>query len=189
MTLPPKYSGLRLATSGIAEQRHTLEISEQFSAKLFHTFYTSVIPIIQKTYTPKLQVVFRPQVQPWHPSSTLTQEAALAVLKLAPSKFWDFSDALFKAQKEYFDANVVNETRNHTYERLAKLAAKVTGLDEAKVYALLEVSDKPAPDGSLNGGNQVTNDVKFLTKGVEERSISSSFTVQQWEEWLEKCIE
>ncbi|WEW58524.1 hypothetical protein PRK78_003992 [Emydomyces testavorans] len=168
MSLPPKYAGLKLASSGVTEQRHTLELYLDYvcpySAKLFHTFYTSVIPIIEKSYTPKLQVVFRPQVQPWHPSSTLTQEAALAVLKLAPSKFWDFSAELFKAQKEYFDANVVNETRNHTYERLAKLAARVTGLEEAKVYSLLEVSDKPTPDGSLNGGNQVTGDIMFLTK-------------------------
>ncbi|EAS36918.3 uncharacterized protein CIMG_02272 [Coccidioides immitis RS] len=208
MSFPPKYAGLKLFSSGITEQRHTLEIYLDYvcpySAKFFDTFYNSVIPIIRKKYRSYLQVIFRPQVQPWHPSSTLTQEAALVVLKLEPSKFWDFSEALFKAQKEYFDVNVVNETRNHTYKRLAALASKVTGLDEGEVYWLLKISDRPGPDGSLNTGNQVTNDIKFLTKsnrvvgahvtptvffdGIEERSIDSKFTPQQWEEWLEKSV-
>lgn len=59
--------------------------------------------------------------------------------------------------------NVVNETRNATYKRLSKLAASV-GLDEATIYDLLEVSDKPASDGSLNVGNKVTDDLKLLIK-------------------------
>lgn len=45
-------------------------------------------------YEGKVKVIFRPQVQPWHSSSTLTHEAALAVLKAAPEKFWEFSLAV-----------------------------------------------------------------------------------------------
>lgn len=110
-----------------------------------------------------MQVIFRPHIQPWHPSSTLVHEAAIAVLKVEPTKFWEFSHALFKNQKAYFDENVVNETRNQTYARLAKLAASV-GVDEKKVYDLLVISDKPGPDGSLNVGNGVTNDLKQIIK-------------------------
>lgn len=62
-----------------------------------------------------MQFIFRQQIQPWHPSSTLVHEAGVAVLRLAPSKFWDFSAKLFEQQKEYFDVNVVNEPRNDTY--------------------------------------------------------------------------
>lgn len=87
----------------------------------------------------------------------------MAVLRLAPEKFWPFSAALFEAQKEFFDVSVVNETRNKTYERLAKLAGK-EGLDEGKVLELLKVPDKPGEDGSLNLGNGVTDDVKFMVK-------------------------
>jgi len=29
---------------------------------------------------------------------------------------------------------------------------------------MLEVADKPSPDGSLNVGNQVTNDIKVMVK-------------------------
>lgn len=131
---------------------------------MFKTVYNNVIPKTKgKPYENKVQFVFRQQVQPWHPSSTLVHEAGVAVLRLAPNKFWDFSEKLFEAQNDYFDVNVVNETRNNTYKRLAKLGSTV-GVDENKMYSLLEVSDKPGSDGSLNTGNQVTNDFKVLVK-------------------------
>lgn len=152
----------------------------------------------------KLQVIFRQQVQPWHPSSTLVHEAALAVMQLDPSKFWAFSEALFNEQKAYFDVSVVNETRNATYKRLARLAADSTGLGADEVYKRLEISDKPGPDGSLNSGNAVTNDLKIPIKmarlvgvhvsptvifdGVVNNDIGSSWTAEQWLEWLGKNV-
>ena len=175
-----------------------------FSAKLFNTLYTtSLQQTLLTTYSSSLVTIFRQQIQPWHPSSTLTHEAAYAVQKVSPTKFWAFSAALFAQQKAFFDANVVNETRNATYKRLAKIAGEV-GVDEAEVYKLLEISDKPAEDGGLNNGNQVTNDVKVQVKanrltgvhvtptvvfdGVVNNDISSSWTVEQWEQWLAKNV-
>ncbi len=102
-------------------------------------------------------------IQPWHPSSTLVHEAGAAVLQTNGDKFWEFSKALFDKQTEFFDVNVVHEERNKTYERLAKIAGSV-GLDEKKIYSLLEVSDKPGKDGDTNIGNAVTNDVKLMVK-------------------------
>jgi len=122
-----------------------------------------VIPTVESKYPNKVQFIFRQQVQPWHPSSTLVHEAGLAVLKTNPDKFWEFSKALFDKQTDYFDVNVVNETRNKTYERLAKLAGDV-GVDSKKVYGLLEVADKPDKDGAMNVGNGVTNDLKIVIK-------------------------
>jgi hypothetical protein len=84
-------------------------------------------------------------------------------LKLAPQKFWLFSQALFKEQKSFFDVNVVNETRNETYARLAKIGHSV-GVDESQMLALLTVSVKPNADGDLNIGNGVTNDLKLMIK-------------------------
>lgn len=110
---------------------------------------------------------------------------------------------LFDDAKSFYDVNVVNETRNDTYKRLAALGAKV-GIDESEMYKLLHISDKPGEDGSLNTGNGVTNDLKVLVKmnrmqgvhvtptvvfdGVVENGIASSFTEKQWEEWLEKNV-
>ncbi|EXJ88616.1 hypothetical protein A1O1_05546 [Capronia coronata CBS 617.96] len=207
MALPPKFSGQLLASSSTNEAKHTIELYLDyvcpFSAKLFKTFNKSVVPLIEKKYTsPGIRVILRQQIQPWHPSSTLVHEAGAAVLQTAPKSFWAFSEKLFEQQNDYFDVNVVNETRNNTYKRLAKLAGSVDGVDEKKILDLLLVPDKPAADGSLNIGNKVTNDIKFMVKanrltgvhvtptvlfnGVEERSISSSWTAEQWEEWLQK---
>ena len=207
MALPPKFSGQLLASSSSNEAKHPVEIYLDyvcpFSAKIFKTFYKGVAPLIEKKYTkPGIRVIFRQQIQPWHPSSTLTHEAGAAVLKTGPKAFWPFSEKLFEQQKDYFDVNVVNEGRNETYKRLAKLAGSVDGVDEKTVLDLLLIPDKPDKDGGLNVGNKVTDDVKFMVKanrltgvhvtptvlfnGVEERSISSSWTVEQWEEWLQK---
>ncbi|KAK8122460.1 hypothetical protein PG984_011130 [Apiospora sp. TS-2023a] len=218
MAVPPKYAAHKLrfrapasgeSAPGLSSSMHTLEVYLDyvcpFSAKQFNTLYHTVVPLVQGSseWSAGLEIIFRHQVQPWHPSSTLTHEAAVAVLKLAPEKFWAFSDALFQQQKDFFDVNVVNESRNQTYKRLAKVAAGV-GVDESKVYGLLEISDKPGPDGSLNSGNQVTNDLKVLIKmarlvsihvsptvvfdGVVANDISSSWTKEQWTEFLTKNI-
>ncbi|KAI0434942.1 hypothetical protein F5Y09DRAFT_327891 [Xylaria sp. FL1042] len=213
MALAPKFAGQKLAFSqpaaagAVAPTVHTLELFLDyvcpFSAKQFNTIYNVVAPLIHSNpkWASNVQFIFRQQIQPWHPSSTLTHEAALAVLQLAPEKYWTFSDALFKDQQSYFDVNVVNETRNQTYRRLAKLASSV-GVDEAAVYDRLAIPDKPAADGSLNIGNKVTTDLKVLVKtarlvgvhvsptvifdGVVASDISSGWTKEQWEEWADK---
>ncbi|KNG46523.1 thioredoxin-like protein [Stemphylium lycopersici] len=175
-----------------------------FSAKMFRTIYTTRLrKTLLETYGQSLVTIFRQQIQPWHPSSTLVHEAAYAVQKLDSTKFYDFSNALFEQQKDFFDVSLVNETRNATYRRLAKIAGSV-GVSEEKVYGLLEISDKPGEDGSLNSGNGVTNDVKVQVKanrmtgvhvtptvvfdGVVSNEISSGWTVEQWEEWLAKNV-
>lgn len=205
MAVPPKFVGQLLATA-TQQPQHTLELYLDyvcpFSAKLFNTFYTSAKPLITQEYASKLQVIFRQQIQPWHPSSTLVHEAAAAVLKIAPERFWQFSADLFKHQEEFFDVNVVNETRNKTYERLAKIAGGV-GVDERQVLELLTIKEK-SDNGQLNSGNQVTSDIKLMVRlnrvvgvhvtptvyfnGIEEPGINSSFNATQWEQWLAKNV-
>ncbi|KAF7864077.1 hypothetical protein EAF04_007042 [Stromatinia cepivora] len=200
MALPPKFAGQRFVATAVPVL-HTLELYLDyvcpFSAKMFNTIYTSVIPLIKQKYSSKVQIIFRQQIQPWHPSSTLVHEAGVAVLALSPQNFYPFSASLFKQQKDFFDVNVVNETRNATYKRLAKIGGEV-GIDENKMYDLLKISDKPGEDGALNSGNGVTDRLKVLVKmnrlvgihfnGAVENSISSSFTAEQWEEWLDKNV-
>ncbi len=131
---------------------------------MFKTLHTSIFPSLHSRY-PDVRFILRQHIQPWHPSSTLCHEAGAAVLRLAPEKFWPFSAALFEAQRDFFDVNVVNETRNETYGRLAKLAVK-EGIDAGNFLELLKVPDKPGSDGGLNVGNGVTDDVKFMVKVI-----------------------
>jgi hypothetical protein len=42
-------------------------------------------------YDSKVKVILRLQVQPWHSTSTLTHEAAIAVARVSPENFWPFS--------------------------------------------------------------------------------------------------
>ncbi|KAI0881250.1 thioredoxin-like protein [Annulohypoxylon maeteangense] len=216
MALNPKFAGQRLlfapptsTAGGPPPAVHTLELFLDyvcpFSAKQFATFYHSVVPLIKSNpkWASNLEIILRQQVQPWHPSSTLVHEAALAVQRVAPEKYWDFSDALFKAQLEYFDEAVVNEPRNGTYKRLAKLASTV-GVDEAQVYELLVIADKVPEGGHANFGNKITNDLKLQIRfgrlvgvhvsptvifdGIVANDISSSWTKEQWQEWLTKSV-
>lgn len=168
---------------------------------MYKTLHTEIYPHLTKSPLP-IQFLFRHQIQPWHPSSTLLHEASLAVLRLAPTKFDDFSAALFDHQKEYFDVSVVNETRNATYSRLARLASASVGVNQDEVYNLLKISEEPAPDGSLNSGNAVTDDVKIVVKtarlvgvhvsptvifdGVVRDEFSSGWSKEEWLEWLGK---
>ena len=137
---------------------------------MFNTFYANG-PTVAQQYSSRLQVIFRQQIQPWHPSSTLTHEAGAAVLRLAPEKFWQFSAALFQNQAEFFDVSVVNETRNKTYERLARIAGSV-GVDEQKVLGLLVIPETLNSQDELNVGNQLTNDMKWMTK-VDDSDLTS----------------
>lgn len=101
MALAPRFAGQRFlggvpSTSTATPALHTLELYLDyvcpFSAKMFNTVYHSVFPIIEKKYPQKVQILFRQQIQPWHPSSTLVHEAGVVVLKVKPEGFWKFSD-------------------------------------------------------------------------------------------------
>jgi protein-disulfide isomerase len=208
MAVNPKFAATVLGGQG-TPQEHTIELYLdyvcKFSAKLFKQYYTNILPLLQSPkYRGKVRTVFRHQVQAWHPSSTLVHETGILVARLAPEKFWEFSEALFERQNEYFDVSVINETRNQTYRRLSDLASSITSIPSATFYDALAIPNTPAPDGSLNLGNEVTNDLKLHIKaarlvgvhvsptvvfnGVVENSISSGWTVEQWTEWLEKNV-
>ncbi|KAL9098373.1 MAG: hypothetical protein Q9163_005957 [Psora crenata] len=165
MALAPKFAGQAYSAHPVALTifHRDLDYVCPFSAKMFNTLYGSILPTLRQKYPSKVQFLFRQQIQPWHPSSTLVHEAGAAVLRLAPDKFWPFSAALFEKQQDFFDVNVVQESRNDTYKRLAKIAGSV-GVEEGKVYELLRVAAEPGEGGSLNVGNMVTDDVKMMVK-------------------------
>lgn len=216
MALPPKFAGHRLSfgppvatVAGVPPATHTIEVfldyACPFSAKFFKTLREKVSPAIaaNPAWAGRVEFIFRQQIQPWHPSSTLMHEVGVLVLQNWPAYFWDWSAVMFENQTDFFDVNVVNETRNQTYARLAKLASTVGEIDEKTLLEKLTIPDKPV-DGWYNVGNAATTDLKVLVKmarltgvhvsptvifdGVVQNDISSGWTLEQWTEWLGKNI-
>ncbi|RUP44574.1 thioredoxin-like protein [Jimgerdemannia flammicorona] len=159
-----------------------------------------ILPYIEATHPGKVKFIFRQQVQPWHPSSTLVHEAALAVEKVDPAKFFDFSDKLFEKQKEFFDVPLYNKTRHAVYSELADLASTV-GVSRDAVLSLLTVQ---LGGEFLNAGNRVTDDLKLQIKlgrqngihvsptvvwdGIRDDNVSSGWDLEQWKDWLKSKV-
>ncbi|KAG5654220.1 hypothetical protein H0H81_005907 [Sphagnurus paluster] len=95
-------------------------------------------------YAGKVKVIARLQVQPWHSSSTLTHESALA---------------LFKNQGDYFDIPASTLTPLQVRESLAQLAAQVIPANAVEEFKeVLKLKSSP------NGGNGVTDDLKYTSQ-------------------------
>ncbi|KAA8905508.1 thioredoxin-like protein [Sphaerosporella brunnea] len=201
MAVAPKYTLSHILSAQPSAPVHTIELYLDYvcpySASLLLTLHTHIFPMLSTVY-PRARFILRHQVQPWHPTSTLVHEAALAVGLVAPERFLLFSVALMARQAEYFDGPTANEGRNHIYRRLAELAAAM-GVDQARVLELLTVGEEAG-----NAGNRVTDDLKIHIKaarrqgihvsptvvfnGVVETAISSAWMKEQWVEWLDKNV-
>lgn len=172
-----------------------LDIVCPFSAKQFKTLFDDVFPSLPANVT----FVFRSQVQPWHPSSTLVHESLIAVSLLQPDKFWEYTRKLFEVSDKFYDSHTVDEARSATYYRLSRIASSV-GVNESKFLDLLTIKGLSHDDTGKNGGNKVTDLLKLQIKygrqngihvspsivvnGLIDPSISSSFTKKDWSEYF-----
>ncbi|KAK9243658.1 hypothetical protein V1506DRAFT_543792 [Lipomyces tetrasporus] len=205
MCIQPRFLAHKLASSSsvsttASSSPHVVDLYLDYvcpySGRLFGTVYNSLLKELEKQYPPgAFTFVFRQVVQPWHPSSTLVHEVALAVEKLAPGKFWEFSNVLFKHATEYYDTAVYYENRAQTYERLANLASESVGVNKDEILKLVTVP--PSEDGAgHNIGNDITVDLKLFVRqhrqnsvhvtptvavdGIINNDISSGWSVEQW---------
>ncbi|EKM79969.1 hypothetical protein AGABI1DRAFT_84473 [Agaricus bisporus var. burnettii JB137-S8] len=203
MALQPSLSPLIVAGNGNAP--HTLEVYLDFvcpySAKMSRTIDSVITPLISSggKYDCKVKVIFRPQIQPWHASSMLTHEAALAALRASPDQFWTFSRLLFDHQEEFFDRQCLNLTIQQIRDKLTDLASQV--LSPGKVD---EFRDLLTMKGTPNGGIPVTDDLKYnlkiarhnsihvsptaLWNGLVASEVSSSWAEKEWNEFFASKI-
>ncbi|TRM67839.1 hypothetical protein BD626DRAFT_479990 [Schizophyllum amplum] len=204
MALQPSLRPLIVA--GQATAPHTIDMFLDFvcpfCAKTAITIDNVLRPMLGQggKYDGRVKAIFRLHPQPWHASSTLTHEAALAVLKAYPEKFWPFATSLFKHQTEYFDVPTSTMTPIEVRAKLADLAAEVVGGEGVAD----KIKDLLAHKTSANGGNAVTDDMRYNLKfsrqnsihvsptvlwdGIIEPSHSSSWGEKEWSEFLEKKV-
>ncbi|KAI8321517.1 hypothetical protein GQ54DRAFT_261627 [Martensiomyces pterosporus] len=197
MALAPAYAAHRL----LAGNAHTLEVfldyTCPFSARMWRTLTGQVLPYLRAEH-PSVSVIFRHQVQPWHPNSTLLHEASLAAEKINPDSFELYSSALFDHQAEYFDEATIDKTRTELYQKLSALAVSTNAVDDTQ--SMLQLLDIQAGE-PRNAGNAVTSDLKYHIRlaraqgihvsptvvfdGIRDDGVSSSWTLEQWNAWLE----
>ncbi|KAH9482325.1 hypothetical protein JR316_0004423 [Psilocybe cubensis] len=168
---------------------HTIDVFLDYvcpySAKMAFKIDKILKPLIERggPYEGKVQVIYRFQVQPWHAMSTLTNEAGLAALRVSPENFWAFSLNLYKHQEEYFDIPTQDLTTRQVRDNLAKLAAEVLPADKVEAF-----KDLLAFKGSPNGGNAVTDDLKYNIKFSRQNGVHVSPTVL-WDGLYQSKIE
>ncbi|KNC96777.1 uncharacterized protein SPPG_07985 [Spizellomyces punctatus DAOM BR117] len=163
-----------------------------FSKKIFSRILQDIHP-----QYPSISFTFRHQVQPWHPQGTLLHETAIAVHTLAPQKFWDASKLLFDVQTQFDDAKTYELSRKDIYEKLVGIVSDGVGVDKEEVFKLLTPK-------ATNEGNAVTPVLKVhlkiarqnsvhvsptvLVNGLVDNSVSSSWGVEEWKEYLSKLL-
>ncbi|KAK9824066.1 hypothetical protein WJX72_007503 [[Myrmecia] bisecta] len=169
-----------------------------YSAKAYVTLRKVVVP----HYADKgFSFTFYHQVQPWHPQSTLTHEAGLAVAKLGGNDaFWHFSDVLMDRQEEFFDVNIINKTRPQIAAELAALAQGAAGVPKQDVEHLLSLANI---EGAKNPASNIADELKWEIKAARLLGIhvsptttlngllvetSSSWGLEQWRDLLDPLL-
>lgn len=177
--LSPKYGASHVYGKAIKNNNSVqlfLDYDCPFSAKIFSKFYKEVIPKVEEKHPGKFSFVVMNVIQPWHPTSTLMHEVALAVAKVHPDRFWDFSQYLFDNQSKFFDTETLNETRNDTITRLVSLARDLIGGDtnEKEISSLVQIDTSSRPS---NAGNKIAPSVKYFTKYARGLGVHATPTV------------
>ncbi|KAG8888149.1 hypothetical protein FRB98_008258 [Tulasnella sp. 332] len=120
----------------------------------------------------KVKILLRLQPQPWHVASMQTHEAILAVARVAPDQLLEYIDALYKVNEDFYDIPASTLTSLQIHEKALEVGTPILGREkvaEAKELLLLK--------GTPNGGNAVTNELKYFIKLGRQNGVHVSPTV------------
>ncbi|UJR30373.1 hypothetical protein I4U23_017908 [Adineta vaga] len=197
MSLLPKYAAYALNKSSNEQIRHTIELFLDlvcpFSARLWSTVV--VENNLPEKFKSQIQFIFRHQIQPWHIQSTLVHTVIMAVAREQPSRLFDAITSLFKRQRELFDEHIEDKSQVEIYQKILSILNEETQIK-------LDINQFRIKRTEANAGNGFTVDVKYHVKyarkhavhvsptvfvdGLEDSEISSSWTIEQWNEYLDK---
>jgi len=174
-----------------------------FSAKIILNAVDPVIkPLVTSggKYEGKVKLILRLTPQPWHGSAMLLHEAALAVARVAPESFYQYTLVLMKKQTDFFDIPASKLTPLQIRAKLVSLASEVIGQEKAEVMA-----DLLTLKGTPNGGVAVTDDLKYNIKlgrqnsihvtpsalwdGLFQSNIGSSWGEKEWTEFFGEKVQ
>merc|ERR1711972_672087 len=176
------------------------DFSCPFSAKSFLMLTKQVLPAYESKAPGKIQFMHYQYPQPWHAPGAYAAEVSLAVEAVDPSKYLATAQHFFDKQKELvFDCVTYGKTRTEMYEMLADAATAASGVNKAAVLAKVKYLGT-----SPNAGNEMGQLIKWYVKfgrkngihvtptvlvnGIEEGSISSGWTLEQWCEYLDQKL-
>eukprot|EP00834_Sanchytrium_tribonematis_P001295 NODE_30_length_37342_cov_0.449507.p22 type:complete len:188 gc:universal NODE_30_length_37342_cov_0.449507:4671-4108(-) len=187
MSLPSRFFAYKLNANIANEisQRRSIEVyldlACPFSKKMFTVLANSDI-----------QFIFRHQVQPWHPQSSLLHYVLIAVNKHNPESFYKAVKILFEHQEDFFDANVQDLSPKDIYGKAIHLLSRHDIHVDTKLFEV----------GEGNSGSALVPDMKYHIKisrqlgvhvsptvfidGLEDPWVSSSWPLAQWIEHLHK---
>lgn len=210
MALPPSLKALCI---GEPSAPNTLELYLDylcpFSAKQLKGVNSDLLPLILPSDSPfhnSVKIVIRPYPQPWHSSSTLLHESALAVANLAKlskpellvdpktNAFWIYSLALMQDQEAYFDGPARTKNADQIRAELASKAIALLGEQPKNAREKISVVlPQGTPLGQAfknlvrvekegNGGSSVVPELKYCVSREDRRkSIEMEWIDDDWE--------
>ena len=124
-------------------------------------------------------------------------ETALAIYSLSPNTYWFFLNKIVEIAGDFSDENTWSKSRSEIIEELATVA-ETLGIKKVDLIGKLSIN------GGGNTGNEMTQQIKFVTKfhrmrgvhitptvyanGLEAVEVSSGWNVDQWKEFLDKLL-
>lgn len=197
MTLLPKYAAYSLNSSSCEKTRHVIDLFLDFLCPFCARFWSTVVVEnnLPEKYKSSVQFIFRHQIQHWHIQATPIHAVVMAVAREQPSRLFDAITALFKRQRELFDEHVEDKSQVEIYEKILSILNEETQIQ-------LDMNLFRTKRTESNAGNAMVPDLKYHIKyarkhgvhvsptvfvdGLEEPQISSQWTVDQWNAYLNK---
>jgi len=208
-----------------------LDLICPFSAKMYRTLYDDVVPGINisnnnckdNNSRTNITIKIHHVIQPWHPQSTMVHEAALAVKRVLPGLYLGFIRNVYKKfvshKNKFSDDDTWNKTRLEIYDELVDCLPTWMD-DEDKIQEVKELlyplpvslvvvssdSSSPSNGGGIgNGGNEMTQDIKWACKfhrtrgvhvtptvfanGIEATQVSSGWKADDWNDFFQNGFE